>query len=77
MGHTITNEAELLTFLKSNWNRLTDFGYIEIIRESLQVYESEKPKTFEIAETRIKDFLSKYGNPNIEKPLWIQDNFNE
>lgn len=77
MKYTINTTEELLAFLKANWNRLTDFGYIEIIRESLQVYESEKPKTFEIAETRIKDFLSKYGNPNIEKPLWIQDNFNE
>lgn len=77
MKTRITSEAELLTFLKSNWNRLTDFGYIEIIRETLNVFEFNKPETFEIAETRIKDFLSKYGNPNIEKPLFFEVDFDE
>ena len=75
MKHIISNEAELLKFLREHWNRITDFGYIEIMRQSLEVYESEKPLTYEIAETRIKDFLSKYGNPNIEKPLWIEAEF--
>lgn len=75
MKYTISTETELLKFLREHWNRLTDFGYIEIIRESLQVYESEKPLTYEIAETRIKNFLSKYGNPNIEKPLFFEAEF--
>lgn len=75
MNYAINTTEELLQFLKANWNRLTDFGYIEIIRESLEVYESEKPLTYEIAETRIKNFLSKYGNPNIEKPLFFEAEF--
>lgn len=75
MNYEINTPEQLLQFLKTNWNRITDFGYIEIIRESLQVYTSEKPLTYEIAEKQIKDFLSKYGNPNIEKPLWFEAEF--
>jgi hypothetical protein len=77
MKHEINTTEQLLQFLKANWNRLTDFGYTEIIRETLNVFEFNKPETFEIAETRIKEFLSKYGNPNIEKPLFFEIDFDE
>ena len=71
----ITNEAELLTFLKKNWNRITDFGYTEIIRESIEVYVSGKPTTYEIAESQIKEYISKYGNYKSEKPLFFDAQF--
>ena len=69
----ITNEAELLTFLKKNWNRITDFGYTEIIRGSIEVYVSGKPPTYEIAESQIKEYIFKYGNYKGEKPLFFED----
>ena len=77
MKYTINTTEELLAFLKANWNRLTDFGYIEIIRESLQVYTSEKPLTYEIAESQIKEYISKYGNYKGEKPLFFEVDFDE
>ena len=77
MKHIISNEAELLKFLREHWNRITDFGYIEIIRESLQVYTSEKPLTYEIAESQIKEYISKYGNYKGEKPLFFEVDFDE
>jgi hypothetical protein len=75
MKTRITSEAELLTFLKKNWNRITDFGYTEIIRESIEVYVSGKPSTYEIAESQIKEYISKYGNYKGEKPLFFEAEF--
>jgi len=77
MKTRITTKEELLAFLKKNWHRLTDFGYIEIIRESIEVYVSGKPSTYEIAESQIKEYISKYGNYKGEKPLFFEVDFGE
>jgi len=77
MKTRITTQLELLAFLKKHWDKITDFGYIEIIRESLQVYVSEKPSTFTVAEGQIKDYILKYGNYKGEKPLFFEVDFGE
>lgn len=77
MKHEINTTEQLLQFLKANWNRLTDFGYTEIIRESIEVYVSGKPSTYEIAESQIKEYISKYGNYKGEKPLFFEVDFDE
>jgi len=77
MKTRITNQAELLKFLKKHWDKLTDFGYTEIIRESIEVYVSGKPSTYEIAEKQIKEYISKYGNYKGEKPLFFEVDFGE
>lgn len=77
MKHEINTPEQLLQFLKANWNRLTEFGYIEVIRETLGFYEFNKPETYEIAEKRITYYITKYNDPNIEKPFWIDKELDE
>jgi len=40
----ISNTEELKAFLKENFHNLTDAKYIELIAETLGVYETKKPE---------------------------------
>lgn len=44
----ISNTEELKTFLKANFHNLTDEKYIELIAETLGVYERNKPENVEM-----------------------------
>lgn len=77
MKHKIDTVEQLLHFLKTNWNKLTDFGYIEVIRETLECYEFNKPETYDIAEKRIIHYTTTYNDPNIEKPLFLDVSFGD
>lgn len=39
----ISNTEELKAFLKANFHNLTDEKYVELIAETLGVYETKKP----------------------------------
>jgi hypothetical protein len=39
----ITNTEELKTFLKQNFDSITDEQYVELLAETLGVYERKKP----------------------------------
>jgi hypothetical protein len=40
----ITNTEELKTFLKQNFDSITDEQYVELLAETLGVYERKKPE---------------------------------
>lgn len=72
----IDNVNTLLEFLRENWTKIPDNDYIQIMRESLQVYEWGKRESYEITEQLILkyvDFVSS-NPPHYEKPIFLELN---
>lgn len=70
----IDNINTLLKFLRENWTKIPDNDYIQIMRESLQVYEWGKRESYEITEQLILkyvDFVSSQPN-HYEKPIFLE-----
>ena len=51
---TIQTIDELLDFIDTNYEKLSDKNYVDLCRSTMQLYEYKKPDTKEKALTRIK-----------------------
>jgi hypothetical protein len=60
-------------WLDTNYDKLTDEQYIQIVQNCISVFESEKPTDKEIGLKRIKEFWNKYGHLE-ETPLFLDIN---
>jgi uncharacterized protein YihD (DUF1040 family) len=69
---TITTINELLTFLNSSWDKLSNEHYCEILQKTLGVYEFDKPKNKELAIMLIENHYTKIKNSNSELPLFLE-----
>ena len=49
----ISNTAELKDFLKKNFDSITDGQYVELLAETLGVYEHSKPKDVDVIINKI------------------------
>lgn len=70
----ITTYKDLEQFIEQNFDRLTNFGYAELLLNTLDVY-AVKPNDKATALTQLKFFCEKYGstiNTNIETPLFLE-----
>ena len=64
---------ELLDFIDTNYERLTEKAYIDICRSTMQLYEYKKPDTKEATLKRIQElyeFTSSYENLT-DTPLFL------
>ena len=64
---------ELLDFIETNYEKLSNEKYIELLKLTLQVYVSEKPSSKEKAIDRLLDlysFTQKYDSVT-EMPLFV------
>ena len=70
---TIQTIDELLDFIDTNYEKLSDKNYVDLCRSTMQLYEYKKPDTKEKALTRIKELYSlnqKYTSVQ-EMPLFL------
>jgi peroxiredoxin family protein len=70
---TIETIDELLDFIDTNYERLTEKAYIDICRSTMQLYEYKMPDTKEDTLERIQElyeFTSSYENLT-ETPLFL------
>lgn len=67
----IDSIQSLRDFLISNWDRVSDEQYCEILEKTLCVYEFDKPKNKDFAIKRIESHYEKIKNLNSELPLFI------
>jgi hypothetical protein len=65
---TINSLDDLLKYLDSHWNELTDYQYCRLLETTLQVYASGKPKDVEVAKADIIRFAD---FPLLDRPLFI------
>ena len=70
---TITTINELLTFLNSSWDKLSNEHYCDILQKTLGLYEFDKPKNKELAIKLIENHYAKIKNSNSELPLFLHD----
>ena len=52
---TIQTINELLDFIDTNYERLSDKAYVDICRSTMQLYEYKKPDTKEATLNRMQD----------------------
>ena len=74
MKTRITNAEELKAFLTANFSKLSNEDYIEILANTLGVYEHSKPKNLEQLMKRI-DFQAKLLDElpsHYELPLFME-----
>ena len=67
---------ELLDFIETNYERLSDKAYVDICRSTMQLYEYKKPDTKEATLKRIKElnnFANSYSSIH-ELPLFMEEN---
>ena len=67
---------ELLDFIDTNYERLSDKAYVDICRSTMHLYEFEKPSTKESTLKRIKElnnFANSYSSIH-ELPLFMEEN---
>ena len=67
----IRNVDELMSFLKTNYDNLTESQFEQIISTTLNVWVTGKPKDFNTAQAKLITYLMKYEN-DIEKPLFLE-----
>ena len=70
---TIQTIDELLGFIDTNYERLSDKAYVDICRSTMQLYEYKKPDTKEATLDRILDlytFSEQYKSIQ-ELPLFL------
>ena len=70
---TIQTIDELLDFIDTNYEKLSDKNYVDLCRSTMQLYEYKKPDTKEKALTRSKEVYSlnqKYTSVQ-EMPLFL------
>lgn len=66
----IRNVEDLFTFLKANYDTLSEKQFEEIVQNTLRVWVDGKPKDFDTAKAKLLDFYLKYRHTN-EAPLFI------
>jgi uncharacterized protein YihD (DUF1040 family) len=69
---TITTINELLTFLNSSWDKLSNEHYCEILEKTLGVYEFDKPKNKDLAIKLIENHYTKIKQMKQELPLFLE-----
>ena len=62
----------LRDFLISNWDRVSDEQYCEILEKTLGVFEFDKPKNKELAIKLIENHYEKTKHLKHERPLFLQ-----
>ena len=70
---TIQTIDELLDFIDTNYEKLSDKNYVDLCRSTMQLYEDKKPDTKEKALIRIQElyeFTSSYENLT-DTPLFL------
>ena len=70
---TIQTIDELLDFIDTNYERLSDKAYVDICRSTMYLYEYKKPDTKEATLNRIQDlyeFSLQYPTVT-ERPLFL------
>ena len=70
---TIQTIDELLDFIETNYEKLSNEKYIELLKLTIQVYVSEKPSSKEIAIQNIKshyEYLETFPEGH-ELPLFM------
>ena len=73
---TIQTIDELLDFIDTNYERLSDKAYVDICRSTMHLYEYKKPDTKEATLKRIKElnnFANSYSSIH-EIPLFMEEN---
>jgi hypothetical protein len=68
---TITTIEELIAFLNSSWDRLSDEQYCDILEKTLGVYEFQKPKNKGLAIKLIENHYSLIRDMRGELPLFM------
>ena len=70
---TIQTIDELLDFIDTNYERLSDKAYVDICRSTMQLYEYKKPDTKEATLDRIAQLYNfSLAYPTIqETPLFL------
>jgi hypothetical protein len=61
----IESIEDLLTFIETNFEKLSNEKYIELLKLTIQVYVSEKPSSKEIAIQNIQSHYEKSGYKKI------------
>ena len=64
---------DLLEFIETKYEKLSDKNYVDLCRSTMQLYEYKKPDTKEKALTRIKElnnFANSYSSVH-ELPLFM------
>jgi hypothetical protein len=72
MRTTIDSIESLRDFLMSNWDRVSDEHYCEILEKTLGVYEFDKPKNKELAIKLIENHYAKIKHLKHELPLFLE-----
>ena len=73
---TIQTIDELLDFIDTNYEKLSDKNYVDLCRSTMQLYEYKKPDTKEKALQRIRElytFTQSYSSVQ-ELPLFMEEN---
>ena len=73
---TIQTIDELLYFIETNYEKLTDKNYIDLCKGTMHLYEYDKPDTKEKALQRIRElytFTQSYSSVQ-ELPLFMEEN---
>jgi hypothetical protein len=73
---TIQTIDELLDFIETNYERLSDKAYVDICRSTMHLYEYKKLDTKEATLKRIKElnnFANSYSSIH-ELPLFMEEN---
>ena len=72
---TIQTIDELLDFVDENFEKISNKGYVDLCRSTMQLYEFEKPSTKKATLERIErlyNFTLQYPD-TVEMPLFIID----
>ena len=70
---TIQTIDELLDFIETNYEKLSNKAYVDICRTTMHLYECRKPQTKQMALERINElyrFAQKYQSVQ-EMPLFL------
>lgn len=62
----------LRDFLISNWDRVSDKQYCEILEKTLGVFEFDKPNNKELAIKLIENHYEKTKHLKHERPLFLE-----
>lgn len=68
----IDSIQSLRDFLISNWDRVSDEQYCEILEKTLGVFEFDKPNNKELAIKLIENYYEKTKHLKHERPLFLQ-----
>tara|TARA_B100000575_G_C22500891_1_gene328137 strand:+ start:167 stop:388 length:222 start_codon:yes stop_codon:yes gene_type:complete len=63
----------LYGWLDANYDKITDKQYVNLLRESIGVYEFDKPKNKKMCLSQLKTFWYKYGHLE-ETPIFLDIN---